>query len=229
MANIAIIPARGGSKRIPRKNIIDFCGRPLISYAIQAVENCGIFDKIHVSTDDEEIVSTVKALGLEIDFLRDNNLADDFTGLMPVVEWVIRKYSDEYNLNFDNICLLLPTVPLIDSEDLKKAFNLYKENNCEYATMASCEFAIPPQWALSKNSQGLLNPKYPDNLTIRSQDLERLYYDSGAFYIFSIKHLGTLLGQNTIPYMLPSLRSVDIDTPEDLEYAKFLYNYLKGR
>lgn len=229
MKNIAIIPARGGSKRIPRKNIIDFCGKPLIAYALEAVKESGLFEKIHVSTDDDEVLEVVNSLGFEVDFTRDKRLADDFTGLMPVVEWVIQKYSRDFDLEYENICLILPTVPLITSADIKSAFQLFEEHNKEYATMASCEFSVPTQWALKKNDQGVLNPVYPENLLMRSQDLEKHYYDSGAFYIFSIKHLGTLLGQNTIPYELGTLRSVDIDTPEDLEYAKFLYNYLESK
>ena len=227
--NIAIIPARGGSKRIPKKNILDFLGKPLISYALDAVKESGVFDKIHVSTDDDEILKVINSLGYEIDFIRDHSLADDFTGLMPVVEWVIEKYEEDFSEKYSNICMILPTVPLINASDIKSAFSLYKEHECKYVTMASCKFSIPPQWALKKDKHGLLNPQIPDNLKIRSQDLEPLYYDSGTFYIFSKNHLGTVLGENTVPYLLPSIRSVDIDNLEDLEYAKFLYKYLESK
>lgn len=221
---LAVIPARGGSKRIPGKNIAPFCGKPMIAYALEAAANSGMFDKIHVSTDSEEICQVVEKLGFTVDFKRDAALADDFTGLVPVLRWVV----DQYRLrgeNYDQVCCIMPTAPLIRSQDIVEAFEIFSHHNAQYPLLVAAKLPVPIEWAFRRNEDGLLTAISPESLNKRSQDLPHAYYECGPFTIWNLQHL-TLdnpLGKQVLSYVLPAERAVDIDTPEDLAYAERLF------
>jgi len=181
---LAVIPARGGSKRIPKKNIIPFCGRPLIAYALEAVANSKMFDKIHVSTDSEEICQVVESLGFSVDFMRDESLADDFTGIVPVLRWVVEQYQqigDEY----DQICCIVPTAPLLRSQDLADAFDIFIKHNMQHPLLTAAKFPVPVEWAFRRSDDGLMTAVSPESLVIRSQDLQEAYYECGPFTIWN--------------------------------------------
>lgn len=221
---LAVIPARGGSKRIPGKNIAPFCGRPMIAYALEAAANSRMFDKIHVSTDSEEICQVVEALGFTVDFKRDATLADDFTGLVPVLRWVV----DQYRLRgevYDQICCIMPNAPLIRSQDLVEAFDIFTQHDARYPLLVVARFPVPVEWAFRRSEDGLMTAVSPENLTRRSQDLQHAYYECGPFTIWNPLHLASdnpLVGQ-VLSYVLPAERAIDIDTPEDLVYAERLF------
>ena len=146
MKRIAIIPARGGSKRIPDKNIKNFCGNPMISYPIKALIESKLFEKIHVSTNERKVVEVVNKIGLKVDFYRPESLSDDYTPIMPVVKYVIGEYRKK-NENFDEIWVVLPCSPLINSKDLIKASIKFKQTNSLNSLMAVSEYPVPIEWA----------------------------------------------------------------------------------
>lgn len=224
---LAIIPARGGSKRIKNKNIINFCGQPMISYPLNAIKKSGLFDKIHVSTDCETIASTVKKLGYEIDFMRDASLADDHTGLIPVVKWVYEKYKSLGQV-YSEICLVLPTSPLLLSSDLTEAHKLFEFHKQKITVMSSGRFEVPTQWALKKSADGVLHPLWPDQLQVRSQDLEEHFYDAGSFYFMNSSRIDDFSKNGFIPYLIPKNRCIDIDEESDLILAESLYKILNS-
>jgi len=226
---LAVIPARGGSKRIPGKNIIRFCGKPMIAYALEAAKKSELFDKIHVSTDSEEICQVVEALGYEVDFMRDSALADDFTGLVPVLRWVVDQYRLRDEL-YEQVCCIMPNAPLLISQDLVDAFNIFNQQEGRHPLLVFARFPVPIEWAFRRNEYGLMTAVSAKSLTIRSQDLEHAYYECGPFNIWSPNHLlndNPLTGQ-VLSYILPAERAVDIDTQEDLVYAEKLYKLLNN-
>jgi len=221
---IAVIPARGGSKRIPKKNITPFCGKPMIAYALEAVTNSGMFDKIHVSTDSEEICKVVEDLGFSVDFMRDPVLADDVTGLTAVIHWVVEQYRLR-NEVYNQICCVMPTAPLLQSQDIVAAFEIFNQHKSQYPLLVVAKFPEPVEWAFRRNKFGLMTAVTPDGLKKSSQDLADAYYECGPFTIWSGEHMkktnwmeGTLLS-----YVLPPERAIDIDTQEDLIFAERLF------
>lgn len=221
---LAVIPARGGSKRIPKKNIAHFCGKPMIAYALEAAVNSGMFDKIHVSTDSEEICRIVEKLGFPVDFMRDPALADDFTGLVPVLRWVVDQYRC-WGENYDEICCIWPNAPLLRSQDIVEAFDIFTRHEARHPLLVVAKFPVPVEWAFRRSEDGLMTAVFPESLTRRSQDLQHAYYECGPFTIWNPSHLASdnpLTGQ-VLSYVLPAERAVDIDTPEDLAYAERLF------
>jgi len=227
---IAIIPARGGSKRFPRKNIADFYGRPLIAYTIETLQNSGLFDKIHVSTDDQEVADTAAEFGCPVDFMRAADIADDVTPLIPVIRWVLQEYAAR-NQDFDEVCLMMPCAPLIEPDDLKRAYKIFSEGNTGLPVISATEFPVPIEWAYAIDGDGTLDPREPGMFAVQSQDLGKHYYDSGAFCFI---HANQVLqekfsgGGKMLPYILPRHRAVDIDEPEDLKFARILFRGLQG-
>lgn len=223
---IAIIPARGGSKRIPKKNIKDFCGKPMISYPIAALRESNLFDKIHVSTEDQKIIDIVNELGLEIDFLRPNKLSDDFTPIMPVIQYVVDKYL-EINQSFEEIWVIFPCSPLLKAEDLIQASIQFQQDNSSICLMAVADYPVPIEWAFEINQEGILNPVNKGAFKIRSQDLKKKYYDAGIFYIykkdFFMEINSTGSDENFTPYFLSKTKAIDIDDIQDWEFAEKLY------
>lgn len=224
MKRIAIIPARGGSKRIKGKNIRHFCGAPIINYPILAALESKLFEKIHISTDDEKIASAVESIGIKIDFLRPPTLADDHTPLMPVLKYVIDTYQT-MNVSFDEVWLILPCNPFITSQDLIKANSIFCSSTPRRPLMSISEYNAPIEWALDKGPNNCLSPLTPGAFSIRSQDLVPKYFDAASFYIFNISFVLSSEGSGTdkgyIGY--PVKYAVDIDNEKDWEIAESLY------
>ncbi|KIM09550.1 MAG: NeuA [Sulfurovum sp. FS06-10] len=228
MANaVAIIPARGGSKRIPRKNIKMFHGKPLIAYSIEVALASQLFDKVVVTTDDEEIATVAKAYGAEVPFLRPKVLADDFTGTGDVIDHaldVLKKQGE----NYDYVCTLYATAPLLQKEYLISGFEQLK--NSDAVNAFSCtSMPFPIQRTFKLNSDGRCEMFTPEYYTTRSQDLEEAYQDAGQFYW---KKLGSvsqeiMFGKDSIPVILPRHLVQDIDTVEDWRRAEVMYEVLK--
>lgn len=225
---LAVIPARGGSKRIPKKNIAPFCGKPMIAYALEAARASGVFDQIHVSTDSQEIAEVASRLGFHVDFLRDASLADDYTGLVPVLRWVVEEYQRR-GVSYDQICCIMPNAPLLKSSDLVEAFHIFNHNHGVHPLLVYARYPVPIEWAFRRDEKGFMHADDPEKLLIRSQDLEHAYYECGPFNIWKREHLqqeNPLTGK-VLSYLMPTERAIDIDTPEDLAYAERLYQLLK--
>ena len=229
MRRLAIIPARGGSKRIPKKNIKKFCGKPMINHILETCEKSRLFKKIHVSTEDLQIRNIVEDYGLKIDFLRPANLAEDKSPIMPVLKYVTTKYIDS-NEHFDQIWLILPCCPLITSFDLINADKLYENNNPKNKLMAVSEYPAPIEWAYKKNSAGILKTVNPGAFERQSQSFKPYFYDTGTFYILStediVKSVNAGDGNNFIPFEIPFYKGIDIDTKLDWDNAEKIYRTL---
>jgi pseudaminic acid cytidylyltransferase len=222
---IAIIPARGGSKRIKNKNIIPFMGKPMIAYALDAAKKSNLFDVIHVSTDSDDIRQVVEGLGYSVDFMRPNHLADDMTGLMPVLKWVQKEYQQR-GMDFEDICCLMPTAPLLESEDLVAGYELYKRNNKIHPLMVVAPYPVPIEWAFHRDKKSLLTPVEASALVKRSQDIEETYYEAGPFLFYHSTHVSGdifLHERKCISYLISKSKAIDIDSLEDLEFAETLY------
>lgn len=196
----------------------------MISYALEAAAESKLFDKIHVSTDSDDICKVVETLGFPVDFKRIPELADDFIGLAPVLRWVL----DQYRLRgdcFQQVCCIMPSAPLIDSRDLISAFDIFAQQEGRYPLLVFAKFPVPIEWAFHFNEDGMMTAVSPKNLTMRSQDLGHSYYECGPFTIWRPEHLANdnPLTKKVLPFILPAERAVDIDTPEDLAYAERLY------
>lgn len=225
---LAVIPARGGSKRIPKKNIIPFCGKPLIAYALDAAQESGMFDRIHVSTDSHEIAEVVEKLGFPVDFMRDDSLADDYTGIVPVLKWVANEYVKR-GFHYDQLCCIFPTAPLLISSDLVEAFRIFDHNQGVYPLLVYARYPVPVEWAFRRDENGFMSADDPEKILIRSQDLQHAYYECGPFNLWRYEHLQQEhpLSGKTLSYLLPTERAIDIDTPEDLAYAERLFQLLR--
>lgn len=226
---LALVPARGGSKRIPRKNITDFLGRPMLSYPLEAARESGLFDLVHVSTDDTEIAAIARACGADTSLDRPAALADDHTPLLPVAKWVLESFSAQ-GLHFDDIFILFPCSPLLEAHQLREAYDVYLAHGRRknLLTVAKCPAHLEYYYRRAEN--GALDPVVPGGAFIRSQELGSVYYETGTFTIFSREWL---LGsdsladdRNYVSYEIPALQAVDIDSPADLEQAKLLYRLM---
>ncbi|PKB42619.1 N-acylneuraminate cytidylyltransferase [Cellulophaga sp. RHA19] len=226
MANLAIIPARGGSKRIPRKNIKVFLGKPIIAYSIEAAIQSNLFDEVMVSTDDEEIAQIAKEYGATVPFLRSKNNANDFAVLADVVQEVVSKYK-ENNKNFDNICCILPTAPFVTSKKINEAYTTFIDNNFD-SVFPVLEFSFPIQRSL-KIEADKVAMVWSEHLNTRSQDLESRYHDSGQFYWLkstSFNNNKKLFTDNSGAIIISELEAQDIDTETDWKLAEIKYKLL---
>jgi len=224
--NIAVIPARGGSKRIPRKNIKEFCSKPMIFWSIQAAKNSGLFDEIFVSTDDEEIANLAKKLGAIIPFTRPKNLSDDFSTTHDVI-FHAASFLNDANYIFDNICCLYPCSPFIQSEDLHEAFNLLRnKKNCYIYPITEYPHPISRALQLSKDNRiSLFNREHEKT---RTQDLVSAYHDAGQFY-WGSKETWLKIDQihsNAFGLPIPSWRAIDIDNEDDWKRAEIAFKAL---
>lgn len=225
---LAIIPARGGSKRIPRKNIKPFLGQPIIKYTIDAVLDSSCFDEIIVSTDDKEIAEISVKLGAKVPFMRSEETSSDFAMTADVIEEVLMEYRKR-GREFDFCCCLYPTAPFISPEMLKKGLNILKDNNADSA-LPVVRFSYPIQRAL-KIEDGRLLMIWPENLNKRSQDLMPAYHDVGQFYWLNVKSFleqKVLFGKFTVPIEVPESEVQDIDNEEDWKIAEMKYRILKN-
>jgi N-acylneuraminate cytidylyltransferase len=224
---IAVIPARGGSKRIPRKNIKDFHGKPLIAYSIEVALKSNLFDKVVVSTDDEEIAQISKKYGAEIPFLRPKELSDDFTGTGAVVNHTI-DFLKEQGENYDFVCTIYATAPFLDEKYLIESFEKLKNSTAKNAfSCTSMPFPIQRTFKITENER--CEMFWPENFMKRSQDLEEAYQDAGQFYWtnLNIKSNEIIFGKDSIPIVLPRYLVQDIDTAEDWIRAEYMYESIK--
>lgn len=227
---IAVIPARGGSKRIPRKNIRSFDGQPMIAYAIGAARKSELFDHVIVSTDDAEIAEIALAHGAEVPFKRPAELADDHTPTVPVIAHAIRTCRG-LSWQVDETCCIYPGVPLIRAADIAEALNLLQAHRGEGYTFPVTAFPAAIQRALRISTDGVVTPFNPQYVNTRTQDLEPAYHDAGQFYWAAAETWlsGLPIHANGRGIVLPEWRVVDIDTPADWERAEALYLALQHR
>lgn len=226
MKRLAIITARGGSKRIPRKNIKEFCGKPIIAYSIEAALESGIFDVVMVSTDDEEIAEVAKQYGAEVPFYRSEETSNDFATTNDVLTEVLAEYKNRGE-EFDAFCCLYPTAPFVRAERLKVAMELLESTDAD-KVFPVVAFSFPPQRAVVIREGGL-EFQYPQYMYARSQDLEKQYHDAGQFYCFKTESFFETEGFWTgkiIPLELSELEVQDIDNQTDWEIAEMKWNII---
>jgi len=223
---LAIITARGGSKRIPRKNEKPFAGRPMLAYAIATAQASGLFDRIIVSSDDAEIMQLAVRLGAEAPFTRPPEISDDHTPLIPVVQHAIRAI-EEAGDRPERVCCILPTVPFLQPADLQQAAAQLEAGDTNYVFPVTT-FPCPPQRALTRNADGQMTPMFPEFRWSRSQDLPEGFQDTGQFYYGKrdawLSGKGAHDGGSGMP--IPRWRVQDIDTPEDWTRAELMYQLL---
>lgn len=220
---IAIITARGGSKRIPRKNLRSFLGQPIIKYSIEAALQAGCFTEVMVSTDDQEIASVAVSGGAQVPFMRSAKNSDDRATTADVVEEVISEYAKR-GKNFDYFCCLYPTAPFVTGEKLKEAMKLLLEKQAE-AVIPVVRFSFPIQRAF-KIEQGKLKMIWPENLAVRSQDLPPTYHDCGQFYCLKTSIFmkqKKIFVENATPFEVLESEVQDIDNEEDWRIAELKY------
>ncbi|MBO5608334.1 MAG: pseudaminic acid cytidylyltransferase [Treponema sp.] len=227
MSRIAIIPARGGSKRIPRKNIKNFCGKPILAYSIEAALKSNLFDEVMVSTDDEEIAEIAKQFGASVPFLRSAETSNDFAILKDVLNEVLSKYAELGNV-FDEICCILPTAPLIETEDIVNSQKILEDAKCvSVIPVVKYSYTI---FRSLKIENGKLSMNWPENYAKRSQDLPDAYHDAGLFYWYSKMYFEEKVagfGANACPYILDEEKVQDIDTLDDWRIAEMKYKMMK--
>lgn len=224
--NIAVIPARGGSKRIPRKNIKEFCGKPMIAWSIDLAKKSGLFDQIIVSTDDEEIAEISRKFGADTPFLRPKNLADDFTPTVPVIAHAVQ-YCIDIGSYPEYVCCIYPCSPLTRPEDLILALDTMRTKNADF-TYPIIEYAHPIQRAMRRNANGEMELFSPEHELTRTQDLEKAFHDAGQFYWGTasawIEH--KKMHTDGLGMPIPNGRVVDIDSLDDWNRAELMFNLL---
>lgn len=222
--NLAVITARGGSKRIPKKNIRKFCGKPIISYSIQAALESGIFHDVIISTDSEEIAEIGKSFGANIPFMRSEKTSNDVATTSDVLHEVVKKYESLFSRKIEVLCCLYPTAPFVTGKKLMDAYQKMVEAG-GHGIMPVVKFSYPPQRAVVKK-EGRLQFQYPQYAKSRSQDLPDIFHDCGQFYIYQcseyIKH-SDLVIPKMIPYITNECEVQDIDNESDWELAEFKY------
>lgn len=225
---LAVIPARGGSKRIPGKNIKPFAGKPMIGWSIEAARVSGLFDRILVTTDSEEIARIAVDFGAEAPFRRPAELADDYAPTIPViahaVEWQIAQGGTP-----TQVCCIYATAPFIQAADIRRGLALLENASCDYAFSVTT-YAFPIQRALRITPDERVEMFNPEHLLTRSQDLEPAYHDAAQFYwgkTAAWLARRPLFGEDSVPVVLPRYRVQDIDTPEDWERAELMFGALK--
>jgi len=225
---IAVIPARGGSKRIPRKNIKTFCGKPIIAWTIEAAMVSGCFDAVVVSTDDDEIADVARQYGADVPFKRPDNLADDHTTTIPVIKHAVQWYEENVKL-VDFVCCLYATAPFLDAKDIQRGLSLLQESGADYAFSVT-SYAFPIQRALRISDTGRVNMFQPEHFTTRSQDLTEAWHDAGQFYWGTSRAWMAekpLFSEQSTAVPLPRHRVQDIDTPEDWTRAEWLFKAMQ--
>ena len=226
MKNIAIIPARGGSKRIPRKNIRPFLGKPVIAYSIAAALQSGLFDEVMVSTDDEEIAEVARQYGAKVPFMRSATTADDYATTADVMLEVLECYKKQ-GIEFDTLCCVYSTAPFVTADSLKSAYHLLAEKKFD-AVFTAVAYSYPVQRGL-KIDDGKIRMVWPEYRKSRSQDLETIYHDAGQFYVSRVgsfyRHAG-FLGPSTGGIILSELEVQDLDTETDWQLAEMKYRLL---
>lgn len=221
---LAVIPARGGSKRIPRKNIRPFGGRPMIAWSIRVAQDSGLFDRILVSTDDEEIATVSRAEGAEAPFLRPAELSDDYTGTIPVIAHAVA-WQNSTGITAGEVCCIYATAPFLEADDLHRGLKILRETGADYAFSVT-SYASPIQRALRIRDDKRVEMFDPAQFETRSQDLEDAWHDAGQFYWGRgdawLAHK-PLFGPHAAPVVMPRYRVQDIDTPDDWHRAELMF------
>ena len=220
---IAIIPARGGSKRIPRKNIKAFCGQPMIAWSIQAAIESNCFDKIIVSTDDEEIAEVASTYGAETPFVRPPELSNDHAGTIPVIAHAI-EWQSQHSIAATEVCCIYATAPFIQARDIQHGLTVLQSSGADYAFSVT-SYAFPIQRAIRITAEKRLEMFQPEHFNTRSQDLEEAWHDAGQFYWGKSQAWlegKPLFSRDGAPVLLPRYRVQDIDTAQDWERAEWL-------
>jgi pseudaminic acid cytidylyltransferase len=226
---LAVIPARGGSKRIPRKNIKPFAGKPMIVWSIDAALESGCFDRIVVSTDDEEIAAIASKAGADVPFIRPSDLSDDYTGTIPVVAHAI-SWMQENALAAETVCCIYATAPFVRAEDIRRGRSILEEGGADYAFSVT-SFPFPIQRAIRVKTEGRVEMFWPEHFASRSQDLEEAFHDAGQFYWGRAEAWlagRPLFSPQAAAVVLPRHRVQDIDTPEDWQRAEFMFTALNA-
>lgn len=229
MNNIAIITARGGSKRIPKKNIREFCGKPIIKYSIRAALESKLFDEVMVSTDSEEIAEISKQCGASVPFFRSEENSNDYAITADVINEVLIEY-EKLGKRFDTLCCIYPTAPFVTAKKLSDAYNEMKKNNADSA-MTVVRYGFPPQRAVVIRN-GKIEFQYPEYYRTRSQDLEPIYHDCGQFYFCNVdafKKYKTMITPNCVPFVVSEEEVQDIDNISDWNIAEMKYNASRKR
>lgn len=223
---LAVIPARGGSKRIPKKNIKSFLGKPIIYYSIDAALKSNLFDEVMVSTDDEEVIEVSKKLGASVPFLRSPETASSNSPVKDVITEVLKQYTEK-GKQFDYICCILPAAPLITVKNLTTTFELLKGKNID-AVVPVVRYGYPIQRAF-KIEKGLLQMISPANMYVNSQDLSSSYHDAGQFYWLKVESFlkqEKIFMVNCLPFEIPESEVQDIDEVDDWKLAELKYSLL---
>jgi pseudaminic acid cytidylyltransferase len=221
---LAVIPARGGSKRIPRKNIKWFCGKPMIAWSIEAARQSGCFDEVIVSTEDQEISEVAKYYGASTPFMRPASLADDFTGTTSVVRHAVDWFRQQEIIPSE-VCCIYATAPFLQANDLLRGLELLMANECSY-TFSVTGYSFPIQRAIRISEQNRVEMFYPEHFNTRSQDLEEAWHDAAQFYWGRAEAWlaeRVIFSSDSMPVMLPRHQVQDIDTPEDWLRAEMMF------
>ena len=227
--NIAIITARGGSKRIPHKNIKEFCGKPIIEYSIEAAKQAGIFDTVMVSTDDNKIAEIAKNTGAEVPFMRSEETSNDYATTADVLMEVLEKYK-ERGIRYENACCIYPTAPFVTGYKLRQAMEMLVKEKKD-SVMPIVPFSFPPLRGMVIND-GKLEYKWQEYAMKRSQDLEEIYHDCGQFYVFRVETFEKekkLVTDNPVGMIISELEVQDIDNETDWQLAEMKYRLLKEK
>jgi len=228
MKALAVITARGGSKRIPRKNIKPFLGKPIIEYSIDAAIKSNIFEEVMVSTDDAEIVEISTKAGATVPFLRSEKTANDYATTLDVLLEVVEEY-EKRGIHYDYLCCLYPTAPFVTAEAIRTAMNTLIDEKAD-TVFPVVKFSFPPQRCMVVRD-GKLEAKWPEYTQTRSQDLEPYYHDCGQFYCINVNSLleqRKIMMNNVLPFYQDEINVQDIDTLEDWQIAEMKYKILKG-
>lgn len=227
--NIAIITARGGSKRIPHKNIKEFCGKPIIEYSIEAAKEAGIFDDIMISTDDDVIADIAIKAGAKVPFMRSKQTSNDYATTADVLKEVLGKYKEAGRI-FEIACCIYPTAPFVTGDKLKKAVEILESKDFD-SVMPVTSFSFPPLRGMKLDNEKL-QYKWPEYAMKRSQDMETIYHDCGQFYALNVSRFlntGLLVTDNTGGIVISEMEVQDIDNEIDWELAELKYKLLKGK
>lgn len=227
---IAIIPARGGSKRIPRKNIKPFCGQPMLAWSIDAARRSGCFDRILVSTDDKEIAQVACSHGAEVPFMRPAALSDDYTGTIPVIAHAI-EWINQHIGGVSYACCIYATAPFVQADDLRRGFVQLNQSDADYVFSVT-SYAFPIQRAIRITNQQRVEMFNPEHFSTRSQDLTEAFHDAGQFYWGRSEAWladRPIFSSAAMPLVLPRHRVQDIDTPEDWARAEWLFKAMQAQ
>lgn len=226
--NVAIIPARGGSKRIPRKNIKNFCGKPMITWSIEAALQSSCFERVIISTDDEEIAELALCLGAQVPFMRPEELSGDFVATIPVIKHAIQQLEANQVIP-DRVCCIYATAPFISADALKSGLTLIQKQNADYVFSVT-SYAFPIQRAIKLQQNGTVQMFSPEYFNTRSQDLEEVYHDAGQFYWGARTawlEEKPIFSSESYPLILPRHLVQDIDTQEDWIRAELMFKSIE--